>query len=349
MVLRTLLKLRHEVSAFKWHGYFSPSRPPLARLTHVLSRAQNKYVTGPGLRRLNHDFVAQVTQTRPDAVFIYRGTHITARALRAVRAVLPECVLVGYNNDNPFAPDQPRYLWRHFIKAIPEYDLMLAYRHSNFAQFCTAGARRTELLRSWYVPDRNYPVRLSAEETSKFGCDVVFIGHYEPDQRLHYLEEIARRGFHLRIYGPSKYWRHPIQKSPILRKLAPIDVAWGEDYNRALCGAKVALCFLSKLNCDTYTRRCFEIPATRTFLLSEYSDDLAGLYQEGVEAEFFRNCEELITKIKKYVSDEPLRCAIAEGGYRKVTTAGHDVESRIRHVLGWIHKLRQGPRLHELK
>jgi spore maturation protein CgeB len=293
------------------------------------------------INRINQDFVAAVREFRPDVVFVYRGTHIEANALRAVRAASPACVLVGYNNDDPFAPAQPKYLWRHFVTAIPEYDLMLAYRHANADAFCAAGARRAELLRSWYVVDRNHPIELSREEKANFDTDVVFVGHYEPDQRLDYLEEIVRQGFRLRLYGPPKYWARPLARSALLKHLVPTRMVWRDDYNRALCGARIALCFFSKLNRDTYTRRCFEIPATRTLMLSEYSNDIASLYREGVEAEFFRDRDEMIKKIKLYVGDECARKRVSEAGHRKATSAGHDIDSRMKQMLGWIAEIRK--------
>ena len=107
-----------------------------------------------------------------------------------------------------------------------------------------------------------------------FGADE----HIVPDQRVALLESIVRRGWHLRLFGPGYDWDLVIHRSPELAGQVPVRLVWGEEYNRALCGARVALCFLSKLNGDTYTRRCFEIPAARTFILSEYSDDLASLF-----------------------------------------------------------------------
>lgn len=347
-VLRSLTRLGHDVGEFKWHHYFSFNPEARTSLSALFKRAQNKYVAGPSIEQINNDFVANALQFRPDVVFVYRGTHIVAKALKAVKAAMPHCVLVGYNNDDPFAPSQPAYLWRHFKAAIPHYDLMLAYRHANLDALRSAGAKRVELLRSWYVADRNYPVSLSITEQSKFGADVVFVGHYEPDQRLDFLEEIVRQGFSLRVFGPTKYWAQPLAQSAVLQHLAPTQMVWGADYNRALCGAKVALCFLSKLNRDTYTRRCFEIPATKALMLSEYSDDLASLYAEGVEADYFRDRDELIEKIKHYVGDDAARRRVAQAGHDKVLSAGHDIDSRMKSMLTWIEQIRGSASVHDV-
>jgi spore maturation protein CgeB len=339
-VMRSLVRLGHTVGEFKWHHYFSFEPGARTSLRSLLKRAQNKYVVGPAVRQINKDFVSSALRFRPDAVFVYRGTHINSDSLQAIKAAMPHCVLVGYNNDDPFAPSQPKYLWRHFIAATPYYDLMLAYRHANMELLRSAGAKNVELLRSWYVADRNFAVELSQADEPQFSTDVVFVGHYEPDQRLEYLEEIVRQGFSLRIFGPTKYWNKPLEGSTVLRHLAPTRMVWGADYNKALCGAKVALCFLSKLNRDTYTRRCFEIPATQTLMLSEYSEDLTSLYAEGLEADYFRNKDELMEKIQIYVNDDVKRSCVAQAGYRKLIGTGHDVDSRMISMLRWVDEIR---------
>ncbi len=347
-VAQALATLGHTVERFAWHSYFCTtlaSIPGLAALNRLNCKFQNKYLLGPRFQAVNHDLLACALQIQPDALFVYRGTHITAVTLRAIKRACPRAILVGYNNDDPFSPRQPRWAWRHFVQAIPEYDLTLAYRQHNLDDFRDAGARRVELLRSWFVPEINHPATLSPEDWARFESDVVFVGHNEPDGRLELLEEIVRQGFRLRLFGPYKGfgengWYPAVDNASLLRGLAPVSLVWGEDYNKALCGAKVALCFLSKRNRDTYTRRCFEIPATQTMLLSEYSDDLATLYKEGHEADFFRTKEELVEKLLRYIQDDFLRQSTAEAGYRRVVTDGHDVVSRMRQLLSWIEELK---------
>lgn len=334
-------KIGHEVIAFPWHSYFRAIDGWRRGLLSLSLRAQNKYLIGPRIERLNDGFLSVAIRERPDVVIIYRGTHIIAGTLRELRMALPNMVLVAYNNDDPFAPGQPRMIWRHFLAGIPEYDLVLAYRSHNISSYRHAGARRVELLRSWFVPDRNHPIELSAEDISRYGCDVVFIGHFENDQRRGCLEAIVRRGWRLRLFGPGYDWDPAIRHSPELAAKIPVRLVWGEDYNRALCGAKIALCFLSKLNRDTYTRRCFEIPASRTMMLAEYTDDLANLFHEGEEAEFFRNPDELISKIERYLGDDDCRRSVAAAGFRCVYENRHDVISRMRQVLIWVGEVQE--------
>src|SRR5206468_7155798 len=129
----------------------------------------------------------------------------------------------------------------------PVYDIALAYRQHNLDDLRAAGARRVGLLRSWFDPERNHPIDLTAGEKKEFETDVVFVGHYEPDGRLEALEAVVRAGFRLRLFGPGYDWDPVIARSHHLRDLRPVRLVWGEDYNRALCGAKIALCFFSRL------------------------------------------------------------------------------------------------------
>ena len=142
-VVSTALKnLGHEVEEFRWCHYFERMPGVWGRLMHLSRRAQNKYITGVTVNRLNKDLVALASRLRPDMLFVYRGTHIKAKTLRAIKTASPNSILVGYNNDDPFSPTQVPYLWRNFLSALPEYDLVLAYRHANMREYQQAGARR---------------------------------------------------------------------------------------------------------------------------------------------------------------------------------------------------------------
>jgi spore maturation protein CgeB len=334
-----LARLGHDVEPFAWHRYVAPAsgagpRSPLA----LLRKAQNKYLVGPLIARINADLAARAAAAQPDLLFVYRGTHITAATLREIRSRSPRIRLIGYNNDDPFAGRRPAWLWRHFVAAIPEYDCMLAYRPANLADFRTAGARKTALLLPWFVPAIHHPVELSDADRLAYASDVVFIGHYEPDGRDAAIEALVKEGVRVRLFGPGTgypgYDWHPrLVASAALRGLMPVREIWDEDYTRALSASRIALCFLSKRNRDRYTRRCFEIPAAGTLMLSEYSEELARLFREGEEAEFFRSPAELVEKVRFYLANPAARDAVARRGHARVHRDGHDVDSRIRRML----------------
>ena len=88
------------------------------------------------------------------------------------------------------------------------------------------------------------------------------------------------------------------------------------------------MCFLSKLNRDTYTRRCFEIPACGKVMLAERTDDLVQFFKEDEEACFFSTTEELVRKAQWLIDNPDIRERIAQAGLRRVWADGHDAETR---------------------
>lgn len=339
-----LQKLGHEALSFKWHPYFklNSTLPLIKQIELVYKKAQNKYLLGPIINRLNKDLIEEIKKTLPDTLFVFRGTHIQGKTIEELRALFKDMKIVIYNHDDPFSPNYPRWKpWRHFIDSIPLSDLVLAHRHRNFTEYFKNGATKVELLRTWFIPERNHPIEFSPEEVKKYGCDVAFVGHYEDDGRVEYLEEIARQGWNLKLYGAHHEWGPALSKSSELRSQIPTKLVWGAEYNKALAGAKIAMCFLSKLNRDTYATRCFEIPATGSMLLSEYTDDLASIFKEGEHVEFFRTPKEMADKLKFYLTNEPLRKKIAEAGRLWVNEQGHDVNSRMKQVITWIENIKK--------
>jgi len=115
-----------------------------------------------------------------------------------------------------------------------------------------------------------------------------------------------------------------------------------EDYNVALNSCKIALVFLSHLNNDTYAIRCFEIPATGTFMLSTYTDDLATLFEPDKEAVYFKTPDELISKVDYYLAHDDERKQIARNGYERVMRDGHEAKDRAEQIIRAYERLTGG-------
>ena len=338
-VVAAFKKLGHEAESFYWQEYFK-SRNPITRLWR---KTQNKFLLGPIFNQLNRDLMSKALQFQPKLIFIYRGTHITPRIIVALKRALPDCNVFGYNNDDPFASNHPAWLFRHFLKSVPVYDLVFAYRHHNLYDFKKLGAKRVELLRSWFLPEIH---SCAVQKTLPHTIDCIFAGHYENDGRAECLEELLLNDVNIKLFGPygglkKSGWDIPISKSKLLGRLLPVSYLQGHDYAKNMRTSPIALCFLSKLNKDTYTRRCFEIPAVGAALFSEYSDDLATLFIDGKEAVFFKNKEELVTKVKYYLTHLNELDEIRMRGQQRVIKDGHDIDCRLISIIKYVEALRK--------
>ena len=303
---------------------------------HFLSffhRIQLRLHSGPIVGEINRRLIKTALEFKPDIVWFYNVQLISARMVRKLRKLLPDAVLCQYSNDNPFSTKAKFGLWHNFLASMRYFDLHFVYRQSNIADHKLLGFNEVHQLRSYFIPEVDYP-EPQENIPESFKCDVVFAGHYEDDGRLQMLEAICKAGFKLNLFGGG--WNRVLPsldpESP-LHPLFPICPMTGPNYRYAICGAKVALCFLSTLNNDTYTRRSFQIPAMKTAMLSEYTADLESIFKPNVEAVFFNNQKELLNKLETLLQDDDKRSIIAKAGYARVYSDGHDVRSR---MVEWI-------------
>lgn len=331
-VANAFLQLGFHVANFKWGKYFSEYAKK-GYLQSLISRAQNKYMFGFLVEKLNKELIQAVELNLPDIIFIYRSSHLYPETLLVIKKKYPYIFIISYNNDDPFSQLYPWWKWRHFLKTIPICDLILSFRESNNPMYYKYGARQVDLLRGYYVPSIHRQLEKSEVKNTEFTCDVIFVGHYEEDGRFEMVDSLAKAGIDIKIYGPNGVskkngWGESILKSEELKK-QQVRFLRGEEYVRAINAAKIGLCFLSKLNNDTYTTRCFEIPACGTALFSEWSEDLDMIFDNGVNAVLFKTKEELVEKVKYYLRNPDELDTLTEKGKQLVHEKGHDILSRI--------------------
>ncbi len=295
----------------------------------------------PGIKlvTLNFKVVLNALIKRPDVVLFWLPTVIFPLTLW----VLGKCRIktITYNNDNPFVKRKSfsflkNYQWFWYHRCLKFANFNFFYRSENVLESVKYSANNPKVLLPYYIPWRDFPITLNSEEKDIFSSDIVFIGHYENDGRDKFVLALLENGFNLRIWGGEAWNRNVLLN--FYDKLKPIRSVEGVDYTKALCGSKICLAFLSKFNRDTYTRRCFEIPACGRLMLAERTDDLLSMFKEDEEACFFSTPEELVLKVR-YLLDNPLKCdEIARAGLNRVQRDNHDVYSRAKEFLKLISK-----------
>ena len=313
--MNVLRELGHEVTPLDTDSFTQDHGPVLNWLLY-------RTCWSPAVGKLNRQFVRSVLDVQPDMVWVDKGIFLRPESLRQVRG---KSRLVHYNPDDPFGPDPIG--WRLFLKSIPEYDLHFVARDVNIEEYQRAGARK--VLRHYWAYDRNLhrPVDISPATHQLLGGPIGFIGDWE-DRRETSVRFLADHGQSVRIWGPN--W-HRHGSHPQL-KIEDRGV-WGETYAQAVCSFDINLGFLRKKNRDLSTQRSIEIPACGAFLLAERTDEHRSLFQEGKEAEFFSTDEELLDKVKYYLSHPDHRRQIAAAGLARCHSSGYSYHDRVRRML----------------
>ncbi|MBI5403295.1 MAG: glycosyltransferase family 1 protein [Ignavibacteriae bacterium] len=322
--------LGHEVAAFRFIDYFKKFKVGKVEPDFISKHAEIEFRLkfGTIINSLNRDLIEASEKFRPDVILFYRPVHIFGKTLSTLKKK-NNPVIISYFNDDPFGKSSTEFKWRHFIKSIELFDINYIVRMKNLPEYEKCGSHKTEYLGHFFVRDVHYK-----SSTDKKKKDVIFAGHYENDIRIESLEKLLKNGTDLRLYGGG--WNGFLgsaKENLLLKNFHPVTPVIGGVYREKISESKIALCFLSKLNCDDSTSRNFEIPAIGTFMLSEYSGMLADIYREGEEAEFFRSSDELLDKVKFYLKNEETREKIALRGHEKAMKGDFSSDEKAKKII----------------
>lgn len=281
---------------------------------------------------LNRKLYNNVITQKPDILLIWLGTQILPSTLRKIRNNT-STKIISYIHDDPFshlytknAPKHHKYYWRNLIKGLKYYNLNCFSKELNVIESYKHGSRISIVLRQFFSPSLHRPLKLTYDEQLIYECDVAFAGHYENDGRDIYIKYLVDNGIKVNLYGDNSWDFIDFTKWPMnFKKMKRMS---GIDYTKALNGAKFCLCFMSKLNRDKYTTRCFEIPACASILVAERTTELENIYCENQEVILFTEKHELLDKIKYLLNNPLLIEKMRQLGYQKAYSNKDDVDSR---------------------
>ena len=273
------------------------------------------------IRDLNRQLLRKVSDFQPDLLWVEKGLHLFPETLRQIQSGGAMQIHFSPDNQMVFANQS-----RHYLASVPLYDLHVTTKRHNVDWLMRCGARRVECMGKGFDPELHRPMELTDPEREKYGCDIGFVGHQEPGREA-LLLKLWKLGFRMKVWGGG--WRRAsLRKHPLFQNASHLV---GEEYVKAICGAKINLCLLSAWFGDRSTARSVEIPACGQFMLGERTEEHQALFKEGEEAEFYATQQEMLEKIGHYLRREEERRKIAQAG-RARSLQGYTHEARWREL-----------------
>lgn len=302
--------------------------PPWSNVSLTLPYRAFHRLGGPhDLAGVNRQLRAVDAGFAPHLVWVEKGLTVEAATLRALQARWPQTVTLNYSGDDMFNPRNQSRQWR---SCLPLYHVHVTTKRHNLPELQEAGARSVYHVDKAFDPRVHRPMPVTPEVRARFGGDVGFVGWPEAERAASMLH-LARHGVPVRIWGP---WESLLPSHPNLRvEGRPL---WSDDYASALSAFRINLCFLRKVNRDRHTTRSVEIPACGGFMLAERTEEHLALFEEGREAAYFSNDEELLEKVRWYLAHEAERARIAEAGRRRCWSGGYTYQRRLEDVLAHV-------------
>ncbi len=324
--MRSLQTLEHRVVAV------NTTTPAVRQRQRRLGYRIRRKLIGPGdLAGANRQIVQKCERERFDVLWIDKGLTIRRETLAAVRAVQPECRIVGYSPDDMFPSHNQS---PQFLGHLPLYDIFFTTKSYGVAELAELGCRCVEFVGNAYDPETHRAIAVTPTDRAHYGGPVGFVGAFEM-ARATSMHHIASHGVPVRIWGPD--WnRCHLRNDNLLVERRSI---WADEYVKAVRCFEINLCFLRKINRDLQTTRSIEIPACGGFMLAERTDEHQSLFVEGKEAEFFGTDDELVEKVKYYLQHSALRQRIAEAGRQRCQASGYSNGDRLRSMLEMVNSL----------
>ena len=236
--------------------------------------------------------------------------------------------VVNYNIDDPFGR-RDRDRWRLYLRAAPDYDLLVVVRQVNVGEAYARGARQVLRVFRSADEDAHAPRPHAAHEAGRLEESVLFIGTWMPGRGA-FAAELVRRGVPLAIYGDG-WARAP--EWPAVRACWRGPAIYGDGYVRALGAAGACLGLLSAGNRDLHTTRSMEIPFAGGLFCAERTSEHCELYREGEEAVFWADAEECAERCRELAAAGARRREIARSGRRRCVANGHLNERVMDRVL----------------
>lgn len=285
----------------------------------------------PDNTNVNKRLIEAVKSHPFDLVWIDKGNMIYPETLKKIKSIQPNCLLVHYMIDdfmNPF------HKTKQIMNTIPLYDFYIVNRAENVEELKKYGCKKPVCVFRSYEDTFYYPRPLTEEDKQKLGGDVGFIGRYEK-ARAKSICYLADNGLTVRVWGEKKW--------SVLKNYSPNLIIegtglYGEDYCKAIGAFKINLGFLCKTNRDLHTLRSLEIPACGGFMLAERTSEHQILFEEGKEADFFSQDEELLAKCLYFLENEEKRKTIATNGFKRCIVSKYSNKEMMKKVLGIIFK-----------
>lgn len=308
-----------------WQKLSSPSR-----------RAQQFLHFGPAIDQINRSIIEAAKLHKPRIFWAEKQEYIFPSTLRKLSEINVRSI--HYTPDPYFSLG-----WKQTPNSdacLPLYDALVTSKQYEIQRYQEINPR-SYYMHLGFSTDVHRPINNDQE---RFSSDVAFLGGWEP-RREKYLNFLLKHtGANLKIWGygwdflkdgkwtPRRWWSMRRNSGNQVFKLAKNDElgqcvmggeVYGNEYSSAISGAKINIGFLRKICPDQHTTRTFEIPACKSLLLADRSEEHMEFFREGVEAEFFSSMEEMLDKVRFYLDNDRARRKIAQNGYDRCHRDGY--------------------------
>jgi len=276
-----------------WSGYTKPNQRRFFR------RLDGYAFTQSNLSKVSKLLISEINDFKPNVIWLEKPLLVTAELIQEIKKLHPNAFFISRQDDNPFGGRKNELpFWRHFVKAIPLYDLHFVKRESDWLSFSRLGA--SKIANFWVGYDsKQYFVDPSQKIEKKY--DFSFIGT-NMDSRSSFLSDLQSELGTNNFLIAGANW-----KRSLLRYRFPHQVITSplsdEDSRQVFNQSHASLGLFSTSNHDEFSSRIFLIAASGSVIVAPRSRMHEHFFEDTKEAFYFDNLAECASIIKTLIAN----------------------------------------------
>jgi hypothetical protein len=237
---------------------------------------------------------------KPDIIFFIKSENINFRIIRYFKKNLKIDLLMFY-------PDSPFSFFNgnsnsNILMSLPFFNEFWIWSKDLIPILIGAGAINVSYF-PFFSDHKIFDDYLkTASELSLKKYDACFVGAWDP-KRESYLTAIVNDNQNIKLFIAGGQWQSNLkQNSPLLKYLKEGELSFFKMLE-IFSSSHICINILKDQNAGSHNMRTFEVPASKSFLLAEYSREQNDFFKEYQLADYFRNKNELVRKIKLRLSN----------------------------------------------
>lgn len=269
---------------------------------------------------------ARLVRLAPEVVYQTEGMRgLEQRVLSVLREQRLDTLVYPLNVEFDFRPEFFRDDLRHVFKVLilgddeHYFDVSHRYYAQAFDLVLTTNplVDRYQMygIDAWFIPGVFNPALFHPVEGTPKETDVSFVGALNTKiGRQAYAEALTKAGVDFRAYGPGT-------PRGMISLAEAIELYRRSRINLNFTGVSISTPLDADLSINRRARqlknRCSMIALCGSFVLSEYAPGIEKLFDVGSEIDVFHNPQQLLDKVRYYLTHEQLREAMAAKAYQR--------------------------------
>ncbi len=288
-----------------------------------LTKAFFKFNQKVYYNKANKELLSLVKSIKPKILFVFKGMEVFPETLAQIKQ--QGVLLINYNPDHPYLFFSEGAGNINVKNSISIYDIYISYSTTIV----------NELNRLY---KNSVCIPFGFDETIRVNNnpidEIVFIGAYD---KIREAELSSINSEKLFIYGPTN-WGTKLNKKSVLLKKYKGKPLYNNDYYNVLSNSIASINFLRKQNIieGSHNMRTFETTGVGGLLISNRTQEHEAFFDDGKEAFFFSDLNELNNIIQEKLNDIKLITEMKNAALMRCRKSNYSYADRVNQLINII-------------